>query len=255
MKKKIGYILIIILSVADIVGTVGTIQTLPTSASKGIIYSFDFLAVALIIFSFCRRMKESKQRRGFLFKNWYGIPGMIPIVVFALAAQGSDISDGFITVGIMLRLLAIIYVINLSYSLEEKSKILGGHVLMQIFIIFFLTLIISTFLFYSAEHKAAHSRITTMGDALWWTIQTTSTATFGPNPSTELGRIVGVIIMFVGIGVTTSFISTLAAALTKSRINGTSNKENDPEQILKRRLASGEITKEVFLDLKRLISS
>ena len=94
-----------------------------------------------------------------------------------------------------------------------------------------------------------------MGDALWWTIQTTSTATFGPNPATEVGRIVGVIIMFVGIGVTSSFISTLAAALTKSRINGSSNKENDPEQILKRRLASGEITKEVFLDLKRLVST
>ena len=83
-------------------------------------------------------MKESEQRGGFLFKNWYEIPGMIPIVVFAVAAQGSDISDGFITVGIMLRLLAITYVFKLSHSLGEKSKILGGHVLIQIFIIFFL---------------------------------------------------------------------------------------------------------------------
>ena len=60
--------------------------------------------------------------------------------------------------------------------------------------------------------------------------------------------------MFVGIGITSSFISTLAAGLTKSRIKDTSNTENDPEQIIKIRLAKGEITKEDFLDLKRLIS-
>ena len=255
MKRKIGPILIVLLCIVDIVVLVVMLVTLPTSPTRGIIYSFDFLVVSLIVLSFCRRMKESKQRKGFLFNNWYEIPGMIPIVVFALAAQGSDISDGILTVGVMLRGLAIIYVFKLSPTLEEKSKILGGHVLMQLFIIFFLTLIISTFLFYSAEHKTANSQIKTMGDALWWTIQTTSTATFGPNPTTEVGRIVGTIIMFVGIGITGSFISTLAAGLTKSRIKDTSNNENDPEQILKMRLAKGEITKEVFLDLKRLVSS
>lgn len=59
--------------------------------------------------------------------------------------------------------------------------------------------------------------------------------------------------MLVGIGTTSSFISTLAAGLTRSRMRSTSN-ENDPRQILKIRLAKGEITKEVFLDLQRLIS-
>jgi voltage-gated potassium channel len=255
MKRKIGSVLIVLLSVADIVILVGMLATLPTSSTTGIIYSFDFLVVGLIVLCFCQRMKKSKQRRGFLFKNWYEIPGMIPIVVFALAAQGSDISDGIITVGIMLRGFAIINAFKLSRTIEEKSKILGGHVLMQLFIIFFLTLIILTFLFYYAEHKTPNSQIKNMGDALWWTIQTTSTATFGPNPTTDIGRIVGTITMFVGIGITSSFISTLAAGLTKSRIKDTSNTENDPEQIIKIRLAKGEITKEVFLDLKRLISS
>ena len=48
-----------------------------------------------------------------------------------------------------------------------------------------------------------------MGDALWWTIQTTSTATFGPNATTVAGRIVGTIIMFVGIGIIGSFYRPL----------------------------------------------
>ena len=71
-----------------------------------------------------------------------------------------------------------------------------------------------------------------MGDALWWTIQTTSTATFGPNANTYAGRIVGGIIMLVGIGITSSFISALAAGLTRLRLRGTST-ENYPKQILK----------------------
>ena len=58
--------------------------------------------------------------------------------------------------------------------------------------------------------------------------------------------------MLVGIGITGSFISGLAG-LTRSRIKGTPN-ENDPKQILKIRLAKGEITKEAFLDLQKLIS-
>src|SRR6185295_19026657 len=101
MKRKIGPILIVLLSIVDIVILVGMLLTLPNNTTWGIIYSFDFLVVGLIAFSFCRRMNESRQRRGFLFKHWYEIPGMIPIMVFALAAQGSDISDGIITVGVM----------------------------------------------------------------------------------------------------------------------------------------------------------
>ena len=255
MKRKIGPLLIVLLSIADLIVLVGMLLTLPTNATGGIIYSFDFLVVCLLAFSFCRRLKVSKHRKGFLFKYWYEIPGMIPIVVFALVAQGSDIPDGIITVGVMLRGLAMINAFKLSPNLEEKSKILGGHVLLQLFIIFFLTLIILTFLFYSAEHKTPNSQIKNMGDALWWTIQTTSTATFGPNPTTDVGRIVGTITMFVGVGITGTFISTLAAGLTKSRIKDTPSNENDPEQILKMRLAKGEITTEVFLELKRLISS
>jgi uncharacterized membrane protein len=253
MKRKRAEILLGLLGLADIVLLTNMVHLLPKGAGSIAIYSFDFLVVALIIFSFCRRMKESGQWKKFLFRNWYEIPGMIPIVVFALAGQGSAIYDGFITVGVMLRLLAIIYVIKLSRSVEEKSRILGGHILLQIFIIFFLTLTISAFLFYSAEHTAANSQITTMGDALWWTIQTASTSTFGPNATTFAGRIVGGIIMLVGIGITSSFISALAAGLTKSRIRGTPN-ENDPKQVLKVRLAKGEITKEAFLDLQKLIS-
>jgi voltage-gated potassium channel len=129
----------------------------------------------------------------------------------------------------MLRVLAILYLVKLSCSLEEKSRILRGHTLLQIFIGFFLILTKSAFLFYSAEHTVPNSEITSMGDALWWTVQTASTSTFGPNPTTFAARVEGSIIMLVGIGITSSFISTLAAGLTRSRMRGGTSNENDPK--------------------------
>ena len=71
--------------------------------------------------------------------NWYELPAMIPIVIFALA-QSIDTYDGIITLVAIFRLLASIYVIRISRSLEDKSRILGGHTTLQVFVIFFLTL-------------------------------------------------------------------------------------------------------------------
>ena len=65
---------------------------------------------------------------------------------------------------------------------------------------------------------------------------------------TPAGRIVGSIVMFVGIGITSIFISTLAPGLTISRTKGTFA-ENNPKLILKIRLAKGEITKETYSEL------
>lgn len=44
-------------SMADIVLLIDMVQFSPKGGASIAIYSFDFLVVALIIFSFCRRMK------------------------------------------------------------------------------------------------------------------------------------------------------------------------------------------------------
>lgn len=253
MKRKKGDVLIAFLSLADIIILIAMFTSPPTGVGNTLTYMFDTLVVGVIVFSFCRRMKESQHRRRDIISNWYEIFGMIPIVVFVLAGQSSNNYDGFVTVGIMLRSLAIIYLIKLSRSMEDRSRILGSHVTLQIFILFFLTLTFSAFLFYNAERSNENSQITSMGDALWWTIQTATTSTFGPNAVTTEGRIMGSIIMLVGIGITGAFISSLAAGLMRSRTKGPSTPE-DPKMILKLRLAKGEITKEAYLDLLTTIS-
>ena len=97
---------------------------------------------------------------------------------------------------------ASMYLLKLSRSIQNKSRI---EQYLQIFILFFLTLTVSSFLFYRAERSDVHSQTTSMGDALWWTLQTATASTFGPNVSCSEGRILGSIITLVGIGITGAF--------------------------------------------------
>jgi uncharacterized membrane protein YwzB len=105
---------------------------------------------------------------------------------------------------------------RLSFSIENRSRIFENRAVLQIFILFFLTLTISSFLFYRAERSDVNSEITSMGDALWWTLQTATTSTFRPKATTTEARILGGIIMLIGIRITGAFISTLALGLTRS---------------------------------------
>jgi len=227
-----------------------------TSLSAGawdyLVYAFDAVVVAFIIFSFCRRLKESHQWRKYLIRNWYETLGMIPIVFFALASQISNDYNGYITLGIMLRLLAILYLIRLSRSIEDKSRIFGNHTVLQIFIIFFLTLTVSSFLFYKFERSDVHSGIASMRDALWWTLQTATTSTFEPNATTTEGRIIG------GHNNACRYRNHwcihFIPCFMVGKIESVIDFRKGGKTILKLRLAKGEITKETYLDLQRLLS-
>jgi voltage-gated potassium channel len=68
-----------------------------------------------------------------------------------------------------------------------------------------------------AEHDAPESNITTFPDALWWAATTVTTVGYGDRfPVTSEGRLVGVLLMVVGIGVFGSIAAALAGRLIQS---------------------------------------
>jgi hypothetical protein len=153
---------------------------------------------------------------------------MIPIVFFAIAGFIADDFDGFVTLGITLLLLAILYLVKLSRSIEAESSIFGNRTVLRIFILFFLTLCFFI-LFYKAEQPNSNSEITTMGGCSMADIATCCHFTFGPNVTSAEGRVIGgIIIMIVGIGITCASISTPASRLTQSRTSTFS--EEDPKK-------------------------
>jgi hypothetical protein len=74
-----------LLTLADIIVIFAMYPLLPPRATENIVvYNFDALVVAVMAFGFYTRMRKSQQgRRIFILNNWYEVPAMIPIVVFA----------------------------------------------------------------------------------------------------------------------------------------------------------------------------
>jgi len=64
---------------------------------------------------------------------------------------------------------------------------------------------------YLAEYKQPGANITKFGDALWWAVITITTVGYGDyTPITPVGRIVGTIVMFAGIGIAVTLVTVIA---------------------------------------------
>ena len=78
-----------------------------------------------------------------------------------------------------------------------------------------LVIVVGGFAEYLTEYKQPGANITNFNDALWWSVITITTVGYGDyTPVTPLGRIIGTIVMFVGIGVAL----TLVTEITQKRV-------------------------------------
>ena len=76
-----------------------------------------------------------------------------------------------------------------------------------------LVLEVSSILMLPLEARSPDANITTAGDALWWGIVTVTTVGYGDQyPVTTGGRIVGVFVLILGVGLFGTFTGFLANA-------------------------------------------
>jgi voltage-gated potassium channel len=74
-----------------------------------------------------------------------------------------------------------------------------------------LVIVLGGFAVYLAEHKHTGANITNLGDALWWSVITITTVGYGDyTPISPLGRIIGVIVMFSGIGIAVTLVTIIS---------------------------------------------
>ena len=72
------------------------------------------------------------------------------------------------------------------------------------------------------ESEAENTQINTWLDAFWWASATATTVGYGDIvPVTETGRMIGIAMMYVGIGVIGAFISSIGATLIGSKMKQT----------------------------------
>lgn len=102
------------------------------------------------------------------------------------------------------------------------------------------------------EHAAPGANITTASDALWYTIVTISTVGYGDQyPVTNAGRVVGVVIIVVGVGIFGTFTGYLANLFLAPRKRPTGTVD-EPTQLdrLRALLAMPDVT---VADVDRLL--
>lgn len=72
---------------------------------------------------------------------------------------------------------------------------------------------------YLIESPHEDAEITNLLDAFWWVTATVTTVGYGDVvPVTEIGRVIGIALMFVGITIIATFISAFGAMLIGSRL-------------------------------------
>ena len=74
-----------------------------------------------------------------------------------------------------------------------------------------LVIILGGIAVYLVEHKLTGANITKLGDALWWAVITITTVGYGDyTPISPLGRIIGTIVMFSGIGIAVTLVTIIS---------------------------------------------
>ena len=76
----------------------------------------------------------------------------------------------------------------------------------------------------AAQHSASASEFGSLWDGVWWAVVTVTTVGYGDlYPTTVQGRLVGMVLMFVGIG----FLSLLTAAVASRFVKEERSDEHD----------------------------
>jgi voltage-gated potassium channel len=107
----------------------------------------------------------------------------------------------------MLRLLRVGLVLRKAFRSVSTEQIASSLIAIVVAVV-----AAGAILEWRVEHLAPNANITTLGTAFWWAIVTTTTVGYGDTyPVTTAGRLIGSVIMVVGIGLIGTVSATIAA--------------------------------------------
>ena len=170
---------------------------------------YDNLICVVFLFDFAYNLRHSTSKRSYFIqgRGWLDLLGSIP-------------SLGVFRYSGLLRLARLSRLVRIGRLRRYKNK----HVLVEDvlqnrgqYAVFITLMSALTVLFLCSvlvlqfESRSPQANITSGSDAIWWAIVTITTVGYGDYyPVTFAGRIIGVLVMFSGVGI----IAALASVLT-----------------------------------------
>lgn len=179
---------------------------------------WDLAIVALFLGEFLWRWTASTDKREFWKRNWWELPGLVPLYLEVLSTQVGPLAwlrafrllrvvrvlRLFRAIGALRRLRQNVRFIN---KVLEESRlgytllVAGGVVFAMAAVVFIL-------------ERDTNDNFATYGDALWWAIVTATTVGYGDiTPVTGVARILAGMLMLVGIGLIGIVASSLSTAI------------------------------------------
>jgi voltage-gated potassium channel len=209
-QNRIGFldILIIVLSIYVLIALlVDTFLPLPKEISR-VLLTIDNLICIVFLIDFIIRFLRAENKFKFMRWGWIDLLSSIPFIVILRAGR-------------LFRLIRLLRVLRAFRSTKVlinhifKSKINGTMTAVSIITI--LIIIFSSISILIVE-TSPESNIKSAEDALWWTIETVTTVGYGDKfPVTSEGRLIGAIVMVVGVGLFGTFTGYIATIFTHEK--------------------------------------
>lgn len=195
-KLSFGYIYEISLGILIIFSL---IAELPESQDKAL----GWFVWGVFVLDYCIRFSLSKSKWEFVKKHPLDLVAMIPLDQLFRS----------------IRLLRLFKLIRLFSIFNRNSPMLDlltkKYKIDKIFVVVICLLFISAFPMYVVEPS-----FESYGDALWWTVVTTTTVGYGDlYPVTGVGRIIASCLMIVGIGLIGIVTGTVASIFTNKKVH------------------------------------
>lgn len=196
--KKIYYAAVLILSAISILLALLDISNVISVSA----WPFSFIDRSILIFfwiDYLFRFFKADNKKKFFKANIFDLLAIIPF----------DSIFYFFRAFRILRVIKLLRLIRIVGFTGKIQKSIRRFFKTNGFIYLIITTVILAFLgaeIYSVAENANYM------DSLWWAIATTTTVGYGDiSPHTEIGRVVAVVLMLLGIGLIGSVTSTVTA--------------------------------------------
>jgi hypothetical protein len=201
--KNTGYeIFIGMLSVLSIVNLVIMYFFLDDGALQGILRIMNSLLSGIFLIDFIYRFSTASSRRAYFLQQygWADLLASIPLPQFKV-----------LRVFRLFRVYRLLREFGMKNIARGLLKDRAGSALLMLLLAGILVLEFGSLAVLRIEQSASGGNIKTASDALWYVIVTISTVGYGDRfPITDAGRLIGALIIVVGVGIFGTFTGYLA---------------------------------------------
>ena len=172
------------------------------------IVKFDLIVSFLIIFRTFFRLKNEKNKRQFLSRNWIDVLAVIPLAYLAILI----LPNAYLLV-IVLLLVRIYALFKYMIEIRDVIRLSRRTKLDYATVILLTTLIFGSILFYIVE-SPVNPTASTLDNSVFFMIVSMTTVGYGNTvPYTRIGQLIAVTAIVVGIGYTGWVTAAMASSL------------------------------------------